>query len=40
LIEDVAQDGGVILRTGLVLDDSNRENLRALIGAGKNGVYR
>jgi hypothetical protein len=35
LIEDVAHEGGLILSTGLVLDDSSRENLLALIKAGK-----
>jgi len=40
LIEDVAQGGGFILSTGAVLDDTNRENLHALIEAGKEyGVY-
>jgi hypothetical protein len=41
LIEDVAQDGGYILANGAVLDDTNPENLHAMIEAGKKfGVYR
>ncbi|HMR68040.1 MAG TPA: uroporphyrinogen decarboxylase family protein [Anaerolineae bacterium] len=40
LIDEVAQDGGYILANGAVLDDSNPENLHALIDTGKSyGVY-
>lgn len=40
LIDDVAQDGGYILANGAVLDDTNPENLHAMIDIGKSyGVY-
>jgi uroporphyrinogen-III decarboxylase len=40
LIDGVAQDGGYILANGAVLDDTNPENLHALIDTGKKyGVY-
>jgi len=40
LIKDVGGDGGFILSTGAVLDDTNPENLHALIDTGKKyGVY-
>jgi uroporphyrinogen-III decarboxylase len=35
LIDDVAGDGGYILSTGAVLDDSKPENLHAFIDVGK-----
>ncbi|MCB0212001.1 MAG: uroporphyrinogen decarboxylase [Anaerolineae bacterium] len=41
LIDGVAQDGGYILANGAVLDDTNPENLHALIDTGKTyGVYK
>jgi hypothetical protein len=40
LIDDVARDGGYILANGAVLDDTNPENLHAMIDTGKTyGVY-
>jgi hypothetical protein len=41
LIEDVAFDGGYILSTGAVIDNTTADNMRALIDAGREyGVYR
>ena len=41
LIDDVAQDGGYILANGAVLDDTNPENLHAMIDTCKEyGVYK
>jgi len=41
LIDDVAQDGGYILANGAVLDDTNPENVHAMIDTGKEyGVCR
>jgi uroporphyrinogen-III decarboxylase len=40
LIDEVAQDGGYILSNGAVIDDTNPENLHAMIDTGKEyGVY-
>ncbi|SDC27071.1 MULTISPECIES: uroporphyrinogen decarboxylase family protein [unclassified Candidatus Frackibacter] len=40
LIDDVADGGGFILSTGVVVDDAEAENLKAMIEAGREyGVY-
>jgi len=41
LMENVAQDGGFILTSGVVIDDAEPENIHAMINAGlKYGVYK